>query len=349
MTSPGSPRARLGEAIRLGGLALASVAFAFALVEVGARAAGLRPYRPAIGVGRTDQYHGIHPVLGYALRPGRFDIKFGDGHIWHSTHLADATRITHPPGDRRGALPQVWIFGCSFTYGWGLDDNETFPWRLQELLPDREVRNFGVGGYGTLQSLLQLREALGRSAAPAVAVLAYGDFHDERNTRLRSWRKANSAYQRFGTTAQPFVRLGADGQLVQRFDDATYRDLFLIRHSAILNRLDAAWSLLEDRFVRSHEVSRLLIAELDREARAHGAVFVLGGIIASEPTREMLDWAGRRGIPATDLSVDLSAPGNAMAFDGHPSARANREFARKLHAFLTRSGGPLAPSAAPRP
>jgi hypothetical protein len=183
-------------------------------------------------------------------------------------------------------------------------------------------------------------------------VLAYGDFHDERNTRLRSWRRANSEYQRFGTTAQPFVRFGSDGRLVQRFDDATYRDLFLIRHSALLNRLDVAWSLVEDRFVRSHEVSRVLIEEFDREARGHGAAFVLGGIIATGGTREMLDWAGRRGIPATDLSVDLSAPGNAMAFDGHPSARANRAFARKLHAFLTGPDGPLAGSVrgeAPRP
>ena len=86
----------------------------------------------------------------------------------------------------------------------------------------------------------------------------------------------------------------------------------------------------------------MLVEAFDRGARARGAAFVLGGIIASEGTREMLDWAARRGIPATDLSVDLAAPGNAMAFDGHPSPRANREFARKLHAFLTGPGGPLA-------
>ncbi len=358
MTSPGSPRARAGEAIRRGVLALASVAVAFAVVEIGARAAGLRPHRPVewdIRVEPGGRYQVAHPTLGYAPRPGRFTIHFGDGHAWRATHLPDATRITRPleTYPSAAALPQIWIFGCSFAHGWGLDDEETFAWRLQELLPGQEVRNFGVGGYGTLQSLLQLREALGRGPAPAVAVLAYGDFHDERNTRLRSWRRANSEYRRFGTTAQPYVRLDSDGRLVQRFDDATYGDLFLIRHSAILNRLDAAWSLLEDRFVRSHEVSRLLIGELDREARAHGAVFVLGGIIASEPTREMLDWAGRRGIRAADLSVDLSAPGNAMRFDGHPSARANREFARKLHAALTQPGGPLAGSAragqAPRP
>jgi hypothetical protein len=352
MTAPGSPRARLGELIRNLAVGLASVAVAFAIVEAVARAVGLQPYRPVewnIRVEPDGRYQVAHPTLGYAPRPGHFTIHFGDGHTWRATHLADSTRITRPLATypSAAALPGIWIFGCSFAHGWGLDDEETFAWHLQELLPDHEVKNFGVGGYGTLQSLLQLREALGRGPAPVAAVLAYGDFHDERNTRLRSWRKANSEYRRFGTTAQPYVRLGADGRLVQRFDDATYRDLFLIRHSAILNRIDAAWSLVEDRFVRSHEVSRRLIEELDREARAHGAVFVLGGIIASEGTREMLDWAGRRGIPATDLSVDLSKPGNAMAFDGHPSPRANRGFARKLHAFLTGPGGPLAAGARP--
>jgi hypothetical protein len=357
MASPGSPRTRLGELLRNLALGLASVAVAFAIVEAVARAVGLQPYRPvewSIRVEPGGRYQVAHPTLGYAPRPGRFTIHFGDGHTWRATHLPDATRVTHPLAADPGAAgrPQIWIFGCSFAHGWGLDDEDTFAWRLQELLPDHEVKNFGVGGYGTLQSLLQLREALGRGAAPAAAVLAYGDFHDERNTRLRSWRRANSEYQRFGTTAQPFVRFGTDGRLVQRFDDASYRDLFLIRHSALLNRLDVAWSLVEDRFVRSHEVSRALLEAFDREARAGGTVFVLGGIIATPGTREMLDWAGRRGIPATDLSVDLSAPGNAMKFDGHPSARANREFARKLHAFLTGPGGPLAerrPGEAPRP
>jgi hypothetical protein len=350
VTWPRSARAR--EAILELGLALASILLACAVVEIGARVAGLQPFRPTLRTTDTEPLHAPHPRLGYAPDPGRFEVVFGNGQLWRITHLADRTRATHKPDGGTTGRSQIWVFGCSFTYGWGLDDDETFPWRLQELLPGHEVKNFGVGGYGTLQSLLQLREALGRSPAPAVAVLAYGDFHDERNTRLRSWRRANSEYRRFGTTAQPYVRFGPDGRLVERFDDATYRDLFLVRHSALLNRLDVAWSLVEDRFARSHEVSRALVEAFDREARAVGAVFVLGGIIASEGTREMLDWAARRGIPAVDLSVDLSAPGNAIRFDGHPSARANRAFARKLHAFLTSPGGPLAASArgeVPRP
>ncbi|HET6303682.1 MAG TPA: hypothetical protein VFG80_02795, partial [Myxococcota bacterium] len=79
MAAPGSPRAHLGEGVRSLALAAASIAFAFAVVEIGARAAGLQPFRPKIGAGQTAQYHVAHPLLGYAPRPGRFEIFFGDG------------------------------------------------------------------------------------------------------------------------------------------------------------------------------------------------------------------------------------------------------------------------------
>ena len=104
MTAPGSPRAR--EAIRSLTLALAAIAFACALVEVGARVAGLQPYRPvqwSIRVEPGGRYQVAHPTLGYAPRPGRFTIHFGDGHTWRATHLADSTRITRPLAAYPGA------------------------------------------------------------------------------------------------------------------------------------------------------------------------------------------------------------------------------------------------------
>jgi len=42
---------------------------------------------------------------------------------------------------------------------------KTFPWLLQERFPQYEVVNFGLNGYSTVQSLIQLREALGRAGS----------------------------------------------------------------------------------------------------------------------------------------------------------------------------------------
>lgn len=49
--------------------------------------------------------------------------------------------------------------GCSFTYGYGVDMEESYSHRLEEILNanssrNYEVMNFGVNGYGTAQMVL---------------------------------------------------------------------------------------------------------------------------------------------------------------------------------------------------
>src|SRR5262249_47513236 len=86
-------------------------------------------------------------------------------------------RTPHPPAPEAGAgAPEgreLWIFGDSFSYGWSVDDAQAYPWLLQRAFPGHRVVNFAVGGYGTLQALLELRAALRDAPAPALVVLAH--------------------------------------------------------------------------------------------------------------------------------------------------------------------------------
>jgi len=51
----------------------------------------------------------------------------------------------------------ILLFGCSYTYGEGLNDDETFAWQLSELLgPKFQVYNYGFHGYGSHQMLALL-------------------------------------------------------------------------------------------------------------------------------------------------------------------------------------------------
>jgi len=56
---------------------------------------------------------------------------------------------------------RIAVFGDSFTFGWGVRDDETFPYQLEKLLDDRlsdkckvEVLNFGIPGFNTLQEFI---------------------------------------------------------------------------------------------------------------------------------------------------------------------------------------------------
>src|SRR6266850_3005462 len=91
-------------------------------------------------------YYRNHPTLGYITEPGEFRFTLTGGRTFKTTQLINGLRITHPlntyPGEGK---KEIWIFGCSQTFGWALNDEETFPWLVQEKFTTYEVVNFGMG------------------------------------------------------------------------------------------------------------------------------------------------------------------------------------------------------------
>lgn len=95
-------------------------------------------------------------LLGY-VHPagGRFAHRklHGDEVVFDTLCTLDeeGRRVTPARPEAAGA---VLLFGDSFTFGDGVEDRETFAWRLAELLgPGWQVFNYGVSGYGAHQAL----------------------------------------------------------------------------------------------------------------------------------------------------------------------------------------------------
>src|SRR5262249_42635873 len=53
---------------------------------------------------------------------------------------------------------RIVILGDSFTFGDEVSDNETYAYYLQEMMPDVEIINMGVHGYGHDQMLIFFKE-----------------------------------------------------------------------------------------------------------------------------------------------------------------------------------------------
>ncbi len=69
---------------------------------------------------------------------------------------AHGNRIT--PAHAQATKAVVFI-GCSFTFGDGLQDNQTFPWRVSEKLGAQyQVFNLGISAHGTHHALSRLQE-----------------------------------------------------------------------------------------------------------------------------------------------------------------------------------------------
>lgn len=74
--------------------------------------------------------------------------------------LTDRNRRVMPPANVDPSA-DLLLFGCSFTFGFGLNDEETWPWLLaKDLGPSWRVENYAYSGFGAQQMLLYLEQKM---------------------------------------------------------------------------------------------------------------------------------------------------------------------------------------------
>jgi hypothetical protein len=309
----------------------------FGVGEIAARIAGLKPWDPQAGRLNQDIRPGgtlfaPHPKLGYALLPGQFTIKQSQ-FSWTVTQPSALHRVTRPDGAAPEGRDAIWIFGDSFTYGMGVDDDATYSWLIQQKHPEIEVVNFGVGGYSTLQSLIELEETLAAGVKPPrVAVIAYSSFHDGRNALLRGNRKSWIPYvERYPEFPAAQVE---EGKLKYGMVKLEYTPWPLEERSALVNFIEEKSNKAQVITSGAQRVSQAIVLRFADLCKQHGIAFVFAGIYRDARTSSMVQWAEAQGIRALDISVDYTRPENVLPGDGHPSPKANVAFANSLEPIL---------------
>ena len=272
------------------------------------------------------------PIMGYCLKPGRFTVYMADGFPVQTTHLPSFERATRG-ADQPSERGEVWVFGCSYTYGWSVADEETFPWLIQQALPSFRVRNFGVPGYGNLQGLLRFREEIKKGVSPKIVVLVYASFHDERNAGLRRWQKSliRPRNGNIGPQAQPRATLDSEGNLKTSEHPEEFWELPGMRTWSIPHSIEKRWNKFQANTVPTGKISQQIIRNFAQEAEKQGAVFLLAGIESDLKTESMLRWWEREGGTTADISVNMNENGMRNdPHDCHPGPKAHRVFAARL-------------------
>jgi len=309
--------------------------------ELTARLQGQVPYKPNDIQDIIDPGGRLftpHPRLGYTHIPGDYTITLADGFQFQASNDEAGLRRTCPKGEEalHGEQGEVWILGCSFTFGWSINDAETFPWRLQEWLPKYRVMNYGTNGYGTIHGLIQLEDAIATGHKPDVAVIAYGSFHDDRNTFVRHRRKGVNAWKKFGPLIQPYGSLDENGELVIEMAGTEYAEWPLQRQSAFVHRLERSYNDWESKQARSHDVTKAIVARMYELAETNDIELVLVGMARTPETKDMIEYARSLGMEAMDVSLHLRKNRHLrnLPHDGHPNGAANELFAKKIGGFL---------------
>lgn len=229
------------------------------------------------------------------------------GQVAHAHHRDFDVRYTiGPDGFRvmpmgpKGA-PEIVIIGCSFTFGIGVDDDQTYSALLaRDAWPNYRVLNWSFSGWGTNHACLAVEEAL--KLKPKPALILYGFFfgHLIRNDLRQSWHRSTRA--RFPLFDEKGNHLGLTSPWKADKPDSPELDQ------------------------REREVTRALLLRMKRACDQAGVPFAVLFLRDGheESVRDVLDIPGLAVLDVTE------AYNESFPNDGHPTPLCHKRIARAV-------------------
>jgi len=163
------------------GLLAASALVSLILAEAVLRVVGRGPLHVNPVPGNFWRHDSL---LGWSNSPGA-DGVFDHPQFRMGVHInSKGLRDREYSYERRPGTGRILVIGDSFVWGYGVEQQETFPKVLEARLPQVDVINAGVAGYGTDQELLWLRSEGVRYRPDLVILVMCGNDDDENNSDL---------------------------------------------------------------------------------------------------------------------------------------------------------------------
>jgi hypothetical protein len=272
--------------------------------------------------------------LGWRNRPGtyRYSVSNNESNEITVTIQQDGRRTIHS-----NSLPMnIWLFGCSFSFGWGVTDGEEYPAKLDTLLGAGSVANFSVPGYSTAQGYLQFHRELARNGGKAPSKIVYGmaSFHDARSVVTEDWlRTLTRAGRTQAWIKAPRAYLNPEGKVVISQPEA-YPTLPFSDHLAEVHLLQ---SILADFHFKNREdtmlaVNLAIIKQWAKDAQKAGSQLIVIGLFMPRDRYFYARALQEEGIPYLEASfTGMPDPSTLVQGDGgHPIPAIHSEWAQTL-------------------
>jgi hypothetical protein len=238
----------------------------------------------------------------------------------------DGFRVTPGQGD---GPERINFFGCSVTFGEGLNDDETLPYFVSRSGRYR-VKNWAFSGYGPHQALAILQSD--HDTSGSINVLVTAPWQAPRSACLPTW-----------TLGSPRFRVDAKGNVIRNGECVGKSDnvlLQVVSRSKLfkLYRRSQALQMTQDQQL---ELYLALVEKMHRLSFERGQRFFVGFIKSNEGDFGY-DWnetiiarLRARGVAIVDLSLAAKAEQSHVRYyihplDKHPNPRANEVRAELL-------------------
>ena len=277
-----------------------------------------------------------NPIIGSELKPN-VEEKF-DGYPIKLPRVttvkinSDGFRDKEYSIEKLNNTFRIIVLGDSITFGWGVENNETFSEILEDKLNslnngiNYEVLNFGVHGYNTLQEVELLKEK-GLKYKPDMVIVGYymNDVINKTKADEMMLRILNERYNTSDITTLPkATRIRIENMIAHRIEtEALYEMPFEKSWIMVESPLKELYNLsVKYNFtvvianVHIFSIDKQLI-ELEKFAKTHGWYFTNAG-------------KAFEGWPMENIT-------NHYPEDGHPNALGHKLLGEYLFNYLTKN------------
>jgi hypothetical protein len=313
------------------------------IIEILLRFLGFSPIIASQKISWSPNIGYTSDSLGIALKKGKYKIKINDCLEYTATHNIKGQRIT----SKKSAIleDKIFIFGCSFAYGVGVNDEETFPFLLQNLEKKYQVQNFATPGSATIQAYLQLKKKLELGELPKIVVLCYATFHEERNKLTRGFEsklfEGIQSYNKseFSDFKYPKCIIKSNDIEVKYISiTKNFYSIPLVDNLAIATFVDQTWNKLDHKKTDKFDVSELLFIKIKKLAQKYNFRFVIADVSYNEQSKNIEKICLSNNLQYVNISPKYSDNNYSLApCDFHPNQKAHLIYAKKLHQFLNKN------------
>lgn len=300
------------------------------------------PSEPPAELRTGSYYDGTYFVkdadLGFRLRPGNVATSSlaHDGRIIYDvtyTINGDGWRATPHPEPATARESFVAVFGDSFAFGEGVNDDETLPARLAALAPGHRVYNFGVHGYGPQQMLALLESAEVERVVKGRRGFAIFLMINSHTDRLVGNMATHNAWGHH----MPYYRL-EDGRVVRDGNFTSGRPLLAFLFPLLGRSQTLRFFGIDLPSPTSEHAHRLAAKVFDESCREFAARFEsLGCAVAISPTDRRaarivpyLEGTRARALDYSGLYADGAITPYFIEGDGHPSPLGHQALAERI-------------------
>ena len=264
-----------------------------------------------------EPYFVPDPIQGYKAVPGEFIVRYArrieDKFEYlntKQTNLADGTRFTGigPNNPDR----HVYVFGDSFVFGAGVNDEQTFTYLLQSSFPTLKFHLYALDGYSWSNALVNISYIKGGIRENDILILGYADFYKGRHLPSPSYLRNIETWSKETYPTQPLnvemrllhTNMTASGDLT--FDIIPYYCRFLQQYC---DQSDPSEDYVND-------LSKALLREIAMQAKVKIFLLHFSGP-SSDPVLSQLP-SNVELISALPQDFDYTIRDDVLGFDPHP-------------------------------